>query len=169
MPQKHGKGKASSSDSSSLRLVDKKFVNEAAKVKFGKFMEKNKSVIVERGLRPPEFDIEGDIANNIVQRQWQNLTDMQDQAVTTVVSEFYANGYYQRDNDKVCVRGTMVSFAPDVINRYFDIGTIEDDEYATFLEEGGDYDPIVREMCIPGTEWTSREDDSDVAHYFPEN
>ena len=69
MPQKHGKGKASSSGSSSLRLVDKKFVNEAAKVKFGKFMEKNKSVIVERGLRPPEFDIEGDIANNIVQRQ----------------------------------------------------------------------------------------------------
>ncbi|GMN73650.1 hypothetical protein TIFTF001_052213 [Ficus carica] len=44
----------------------------------------------------------------------------------------------------------MVSFALDVINMYFDIGTIEDDEYATFLEEGGDYDPIVREMCIPG-------------------
>ncbi|GMN26771.1 hypothetical protein TIFTF001_051538 [Ficus carica] len=150
MPQKHGKGKASSSGSSSLRLVDKKFVNEAAKVKFGKFMEKNTSVIVERGLRPPEFDIEGDIANNIVQRQWQNLTDMQDPAVTTVVREFYANGYYQRDNDEVCVRGTMVSFALDVINMYFDIGTIEDDEYATFLEEGGDYDPIVREMCIPG-------------------
>jgi hypothetical protein len=169
MPQKRGKGKASSSGSSSLRLVDKKFVNEAAKAKFGKFMEKNKSIIVERGLRPPEFDIEGDIANNIVQRQWHNLTDIQNSAVTTVVREFYANGYYQRDNDEVCVRGTMVSFAPEVINRYFDIGTVEDDEYAAFLEEGGDYDPIVREMCIPGTEWTSRENDSDVAHYFPEN
>ncbi|GMN68982.1 hypothetical protein TIFTF001_038032 [Ficus carica] len=149
MPYKRGKGKASSSDSSSLRLVDKKFVNEAAKAKFGKFMEKNKSMIVERGLRPPEFDIEGDIANNLVQRQWKNLTDMQDSAVAIVVREFCANGYYQRDNDEVCVRGTMVSFAPEVINRYFDIGMIEDDEYATFLE-GGDYDPIVREMCIPG-------------------
>ncbi|GMN66023.1 hypothetical protein TIFTF001_035089 [Ficus carica] len=75
-PHKRGKGKASSSGSSSLRLIDKKFVNEAAKVKFRKFMEKNKSEIVERGLRPPKFDIEGDIANNIIQWQWQNLTDV---------------------------------------------------------------------------------------------
>ena len=135
MPQKRGKGKTSSSSSSSLRLVDKKFVNEAAKAKFGKFMEKNKSIIVERGLRPPKFDIEGDIANNIIQRQWHNLTDMQDPTVTTVVREFYANGYYQRDNDEVCVWGTMVSFAPKVINSYFDIGTVEDIEYAAFLEE----------------------------------
>ncbi|GMN46035.1 hypothetical protein TIFTF001_015221 [Ficus carica] len=66
MPQKRGKGKVSSSGSSSLRLVDKNFMNEAAKAKFGKFMEKNKSIIVEKGLRPSEFDIEGDIANNIV-------------------------------------------------------------------------------------------------------
>ncbi|EXC29550.1 hypothetical protein L484_005003 [Morus notabilis] len=68
MPQKRGKGKASSSGSSGLRLIDGKFVDEAAKAKFWKFMEKSKSIRVERGLRPPEFDIEGDIANNIVQR-----------------------------------------------------------------------------------------------------
>ncbi|EXC11723.1 hypothetical protein L484_020776 [Morus notabilis] len=93
---------------------------------------------------------------------------MQNPAVETVVREFYANGYCQRDNDEVCVQGKMVSFAPEVINRYYDIGTVEDDEYAAFLT-GGDYDPIVREMCIPGTEWATKEDDSDVAHYFPEN
>ncbi|EXC29549.1 hypothetical protein L484_005002 [Morus notabilis] len=63
----------------------------------------------------------------------------------------------------------MVSFPPEVINRYYDIRAVEDDEYAVFLTEGGDYDPIVREMCIPGTEWATKEDDSDVAHYFPEN
>ncbi|GMN46036.1 hypothetical protein TIFTF001_015215 [Ficus carica] len=67
---------------------------------------------------------------------------MQDSAVATVVREFNANGYYQRDNDEVCVRGTMVSFAMEVINR---------------------------EMCTPGTEWTIKENDSDVTHYFPEN
>ncbi|EXB50639.1 hypothetical protein L484_004157 [Morus notabilis] len=85
MPKKRGKGKALSSGSSGLRLIDGKFVNEAAKAKFCKFMEKNKSIRVKRGLRPPEFDIEGDIANNIVQRNWQNLTDMQNPAIETVV------------------------------------------------------------------------------------
>ena len=76
---------------------------------------------MERCLRPPEFDIEDDIANNIIQRQWQNLTDMQAPAVVTVVREFYANGYYQRDNDGI--------FASEVINRYFDMGIVEDNEY----------------------------------------
>ncbi|GMN22781.1 hypothetical protein TIFTF001_045704 [Ficus carica] len=94
---------------------------------------------------------------------------MQDPAVEVVVWEFYANGYYQRDNDEVCVRGKMVSFSPEVINMYFDIGILEDDEYAAFLGERGDYDPIVKEMCILGTEWTTKENDSDVAHYFPKN
>ena len=94
---------------------------------------------------------------------------MQDPAVKIVVREFYANGYYQRDNDEVCMRGKMVSFAPEVINRYYNIGIVEDDEYAAFLEEGGDYDPIIRKMCIPGIEWATKENDSDVAHYFPEN
>ena len=69
MPQMRGKEKALPSGSSDLRLIDKKkkFVNEAAKAKFRKFMEKNKSIIVERDLRPTEFDIKCNIANNIIQ------------------------------------------------------------------------------------------------------
>ncbi|EXC25757.1 hypothetical protein L484_004056 [Morus notabilis] len=50
----------------------------------------------------------------------------------------------------------MVSFAPEIINRYYYIGAVEDDEYAAFLTKRGDYDPIVGEMCIPGTEWPQR-------------
>ncbi|GMN60208.1 hypothetical protein TIFTF001_029301 [Ficus carica] len=61
-------------------------------------------------------------------------------------------------------RNNCVGILCQWLLQYWDV---EDDEYDAFLEELGDYDLIVRMICILGTEWTIKENDSDVARYFP--
>ncbi|GMN47214.1 hypothetical protein TIFTF001_016398 [Ficus carica] len=76
---------------------------------------------MERGLRPNEtLNRDGGIAEFIISRGWETLTVVPMTAVVPVVREFYADAFFEQDNNLVIVRGTMVSFSANTINEYYE-------------------------------------------------
>ncbi|KAJ4723320.1 hypothetical protein OWV82_006704 [Melia azedarach] len=100
---------------------------------------------------------------------FETFTDRPDLVVIPVVREFYANAFYERKDDQVFVRGKMVSFVPKVINAYYKLPYIADDEYAKYKQEELDYNEIIQEMCVPGTKWKSSQDKNHAVLSYPEN
>ena len=54
-------------------------------------------------------------------------------AVVLIVREFYANGIAEEDF-KVMVRGKKVPFDRTIINKYYELEDVEEDEYHPLIE-----------------------------------
>lgn len=67
-------------------------------------------------------------------------------AVVPVVREFYANAFFEQDDDLAIVRGTMVSFSVDTINEYYGLETSVNDEYTEYLAKYLDYNAIIHKF-----------------------
>lgn len=81
-----------------------KFVNEKAEAKYNDFVENRKSLIMERGLRPSEtLNCDGGIAKFIISRGSETLIVVPMTTVVPVVWEFYANAFFEQDDDLVIV------------------------------------------------------------------
>lgn len=119
-------------------------MNEKAEAKYNDIVENRKSLIMERGLRPNEtLNRDGGIAEFIISRGWETLTVVPMTAVVPVVREFYADAFFEQDNNLVIVRGTMVSFSANTINEYYGLETSVNDEYVEYLTEYLDYNAII--------------------------
>ena len=81
----------------------------------------------------------------------------------SIVREFFANSP-DRINSKIYVRGTWVTFTKQVINEYYLLPTMGDDEdYLRFLSKI-DMATISSTICKPGTIWKKL---GDVYKHFP--
>ena len=68
--------------------------------------------------------------------KWELLCDHPNPTIVPVVRKFYANGL-ERDGFTVMVRGNSVSFDHSMINQYYGLTNIEDDEYQPLVENDG--------------------------------
>lgn len=120
-----------------------------------------RSLILERGLRPDQTK-DGEIAVMIAERNWFNFTDQSELAIIVVVKEFYANvkeHYYFG----MQVWGKTVKLASKDINKIYNLHNEGSrSQYTNFLSQGPDYEQIIRELCQPGTTWTTHERGSKI-------
>ncbi|XP_073121776.1 uncharacterized protein [Henckelia pumila] len=72
-------------------------------------------------------------------------------AIVPVVREFYANAP-AREDSKAFVRGKLVLFDAETLNRLFDTPTVDDSQFRNF-KANPDYNLILREMCYAGARW----------------
>ena len=77
--------------------------------------------------------------------------------IVLVVREFYAN-VPKHHHQKVFVRGKQVSFSGHVINAFFNLSDIENDDYTAFLSGKIDYQEVLRTITVLGTQWKMSND-----------
>jgi len=109
--------------------------------------------VQERGLTP-DANLDGDMALQIVERQWFQLVKQPPPAALNIVKEFYANAI-EHVNCVVMVRGKPVAFHANAINEYFGLETTIDDPYEDALPE---LDDLIDCLCKPGTKWVTQAD-----------
>lgn len=74
-----------------------------------------------------------------------------------VVKELYAN-VFEHFHYGVFVRGKTVEFGEEDINGCYQLPLEgQNNEYASLVSQGPDYETIIRELCQSGTTWTMHE------------
>lgn len=114
----------------------------------------NKSLVPERGLKPVARK-DGEMAEMIAERKWDNFTRQPDPAAISIVKEFYAN-VASSDSFVVQVRGKAVAFSRNAINSYFRLPNIEVGDYLKRGMESFNLTAVIQGLCKPGTEWKLR-------------
>ncbi|GMN40396.1 hypothetical protein TIFTF001_009619 [Ficus carica] len=148
-----GKGKAAAIDVGFPMVA--KFESELARKRFNdSFAERN--MWPERGfaymssntLGYPEY-----IYSVIFKNNWKNFCQHPSVAIVPLVREFYANFDVGNPNS-VYVRGKRVDISGAAINNVYRLNDVED-EYIEFSKHvhGNQLSEIVKEICVPGTEW----------------
>ncbi len=132
-----------------------KFVSEDAQTRYYDSVS-GKTLIAERGLIVTPTGYPG-IWNNIRARGWSEFCAQPKMAIVPIVREFYANAP-EHDNRKVFVRGKQVSFSGKAINKFFKLPDFERDEYTEFIGKQIDYQEIIQEIAVPGTQWKFTDD-----------
>ena len=88
-------------------------------------------MIQERGLvQTVEFEVNKTIQDN----KWELLCEHPDSTVVPMAREFYANGK-ERDNFMIFVRGKWVFFDQTIINQFYGLENIDNDEYHPLIEK----------------------------------
>ena len=100
-----------------------KFVNDNAAEKFD-LISKNRSFIKEKGFHHPDDFFRKTIAN----KGWRALCQPLRPATTSVVREFYAN-LASHVLKRVRVRGVLVDFSAESINRYYNLELVNSEAY----------------------------------------
>ena len=81
------------------------------------------------------------------------LCDHPDLVVVPVVREFYANGI-EPDGFTVMVKGKRVPFDRSMINKYYGLLDIQDDEYQFLVESDGTNWEVIKDfLCKDKVEW----------------
>ena len=85
--------------------------------------------------------------------RWEILCEHPDPAVVPIVREFYANGK-ERDEFRVFVKGKWVKIDHTMINGYYGLADIEDDQYQALLEsDDTNWDDIKNALCKEPVAW----------------
>ena len=85
--------------------------------------------------------------------RWEILCEHPEPAVVPIVREFYANGK-EKDDFRVFVRGKWVKFDHTMINHYYGLADLEDDQYQDLLEsEEAKWDEIKNALCKEPVAW----------------
>ncbi|XP_073023626.1 uncharacterized protein [Primulina eburnea] len=152
MPLKRKSSKGASS-STAVNYDASRFYNERAEEQYGKIF--NRSIIKERGfdLSHPDTQIE----HILEARQWEEFGRQPQDAVISLVREFYANLKVRHDRLVVFVRGKEVAFDARTINTVYGFPEIMHDEYEEYKNGNVDYDNILHTICTQGAEWRMRD------------
>ena len=123
-----------------------KFVNESAAKKFG-LISKNRSFIKEKGFHYPEDFFRKTIAA----KGWRALCQPPRPAATSVVREFHAN-LASHVLKKVRVRGVLVDFSAQSINRYYNLDPVPSKPFDR-LHVQPDYSEVIRVLTNEQGQW----------------
>ena len=114
-----------------------RFVNEGASNRFGTIC-KNRSFIKEKGFHHPDDFFRKTIAA----KGWRALCQPPHPATMSVVREFYAN-LASHVVKKVRVRGVLVDFSAESINRYYNLDHVPSEPFDR-LYERPDYPEVIQ-------------------------
>ncbi|GMN71579.1 hypothetical protein TIFTF001_055548, partial [Ficus carica] len=162
-----GKGKAAAINVGFPMVA--KFESELARNRFNdSFAERN--LWPERGfaymssntLGYPEY-----IYSVIFKNNWKNFCQHPSSAIIPLVREFYANFDVGNPN-LVYVRGKRVDISGAAINNVYRLNDVED-EYIEFSKRVNEnqLSEIVKEICVPGTEWIKSARGQSGGLWFP--
>ena len=123
-----------------------KFINESAAEKFC-LISKNQSFIKKKGFHHPEDFFR----KTIVPKGWRALCQPPRPAATSVVREFYVNltSHVLR---KVRVRGVLVDFSAQSINRYYNLDPVPSEPFDR-LHAQPDYFEVIRVLTNGQGQW----------------
>ena len=123
-----------------------RFVNESAADRFGTIF-KNRSFIKEKGFHNPDDFFRKTIAA----KGWRALCQPPHPAAMSVVREFYAN-LASHVLKKVLVRGILVDFSAESINRFYSLDHIPSEPFNR-LYEHPDYLEVIQVLTNGRGEW----------------
>ena len=126
------------------------FVSVAAEEQFNNY-NKNRACIRERGFALSHNPTFAFIQETIQTRGWSTYCSPPKDGSMTLVREFYANAREHR-NHKTKVRGIVVRFDEETINRYLGLVAPEEDELANYTKEA-DMQKVMDTICFKQTQW----------------
>lgn len=122
-----------------------------------------KSFVPERGFRPGE---DGKLKNQIRGHTWLSVVAKPVAAPMAIVREFYANAR-ETQNGISFVRGQQVRYTKEAINEIFHVRTLPSgaENWAESQRFETDLDKLVKELCKPGTKWTTKSGTDRKVHF----
>ena len=134
------------SDDSTPNYDVSSFVNEGAADRFGNIY-KNRSFIKEKGFHHPDDFF----CKTIAAKGWRALSQPPHLVAMSVVREFYAN-LASHVIKKVRVRGVLVEFSAESINRYYNLDHVPSEPFDR-LYQRPDYPEVIRVLTNGRGEW----------------
>ena len=99
----------------------------------------------------------------IKHRKWETFFHPPEASFVPLVREFFSNSP-NRINNKIYVRGNLVTFTKQAINNYFGLPTLGDNEDYVRLLSDVDMAMVYSFVCKPGIVWKMS---GDVSKHFP--
>ena len=127
------------------------FVSEEAAKRFEERIVK-RAIIPQRYFLVDQTPCWSNYFPHIQARGWDGLCHPLEGGCLSLVREFYANVSERRDY-KVFVRGQWVLFTKEVINSYYSLPTMGDEEGFLKLLSEIDMATVSASVCKPGTVW----------------
>lgn len=132
----------------STRFDKRRFVSIAALDYYYSLLV-DMDVIPERGILPHEMR-DKRVADMIKDRRWENFVQQLQGVVVAVVRQFYANAL-EVDVYVVRVSGKPVTFDKPIINAYFHIRDMKDeDEFMSYRANDFHWFKALKLLCRPG-------------------
>ncbi|XP_073137404.1 uncharacterized protein [Henckelia pumila] len=93
------------------------------------------------------------VGDEVLERQWLQFVKQSQEAVISLVREFYANLKVKHVEFKVLVHGKMVPFDSMAINTLFHFLPVDNDQYVEYKSGDIDYDAIIPYIYVAGAVW----------------